>query len=633
MAVVAVVAYHLWPDAIPGGWVGVSVFFTLSGFLITALLIDEQSNTGSISLRRFWARRARRLLPAVVTTVAVSLVVVVIAEPSMIHDAAVSGAAGLAYIANWVAARKPGGYQAIFTDPGPFDHLWSLAVEEQIYLVLPLLFAVGAGRRSRALLIGGAVGAVIIASTIWWWGNPDSYYATPVRAAEVAAGAVAALAVGQLRRTPLFTMAAAAVGAATMLAWVTFTWTEHDPIVFRGGLVLVSLASVVALVVAMEHPGPLAHPLLCWLGTRSYAIYLWHWPIIVVLDLPAVGTITLTAALSEASMRLIETPVRRNLGWGTRIRRPLPVLGGTAAAAALIAMAVSLMVASPKTIFDIDAPVVPVWYLTSAPTLPTPIETTAPITASTPTSNPPAATTPQRHDPPVVMVIGDSTALAAFDGLRSWGDRTREAVIVNGSQEGCGPLQDPLFGISYTRQGVGLFGVELDDGRPPCRMTIPQLARAAGGIIPDEVIIFDWGAVMNDGVNPATPNDPTTDFKLTDPTTRDMLAAIYQARIDEAGALGATVILTTAPIPAEWAFMGNDRALEEVTARTDAYNRVVAELAASNPGVKLLPTDEAFALPDQSYPRTDGVHIDPGSTSQRFAEDWLANPILELRSA
>jgi len=164
-------------------------------------------------------------------------------------------------------------------------------------------------------------------------------------------------------------------------------------------------------------------------------------------------------------------------------------------------------------------------------------------------------------------------------------------------------------------------------------MTIPQLARAAGGITPDEVIIFDWGAVMNDGVNPVTPNDPATDFKLTDPTTHDMLTAIYQARIDEAAALGATVLLTTAPIPAEWAFIGNDRALEEVTANADAYNRVVAELAAANPTVVLVPTAEAFAPPDRSYPRTDGVHIDPGSTSQRFAEDRLAKPILELPPA
>jgi len=634
---VAVVAYHLWPSTVPGGWVGVSVFFTLSGFLITTLLINEQSANGTISLAGFWSRRARRLLPAVIATVAASLIMVVIIDPAMIHDAAVAGAAGLAYVANWVAAHKPGGYQAIFTDPGPFDHLWSLAVEEQIYLVLPLLFVAGVGRRSRAVWIGGATAAGIAVAIAWWWGDPDSYYATPVRAAEVAAGAGAAMVVAQMRirgfhwprRVSLCTSAAAGVGAAGLLTWVTFAWTEHDPIVFRGGLLLVSAASVAALMVAIEHPGPLAHPVLRWLGTRSYAIYLWHWPIIVLLDLPAAATLALTAALSEVSMRVIETPVRRSIGWGALLRRPLPVLGGAAAGAAIAAMAVSLLVAAPRTIFDIDAPNVPAWYSgqESAAAPPEP----APVRSTTSTTTPTAAapTTSAIARPPVVMVIGDSTALAAFDGLRSWGDKTRRAVIVNGSQEGCGPLQDPLFGVAYTRQGAGLFGVELDDGRAPCRLTIPQLAAAAGGIKPDEVIVFDWGAVMNDGVNPASPNDPTTDFRIVDSVTLEMLTAIYQTRIDEAAALGADVLFTTAPIPAGWAFIGHDLALAEVTANANAYNQVVTQLAATNPHVAVLSTAEAFAPPDQSYPRTDGIHLNPGATSERFAEDWLVNPILE----
>jgi len=621
LAVVAVVAYHLWPDAVPGGWVGVSVFFTLSGFLITTLLLDEHSDTGGVSLRGFWARRARRLLPAVITTVVVSLAAVSIVDPSMVHDAAVAGAAGLAYVANWVAADKPGGYEAIFSDPGPFDHLWSLAVEEQIYLLLPLLFVAGAGRRIRAVWIGAATVTGLGASIVWWWGNPDSYYATPVRAAEVAMGAGVALIVGRMPRFSLPTSAGAATGAGALIAWVVFTWGESDPIVFKGGLILVALASVVSLLAAMEHPGPLAHPVLRWLGTRSYAIYLWHWPIIVLLHVPAAVTLALTAALSELSMRLIETPARRSVGWGARVRHPLPVLGGAAAGIALATMVVSLTVAAPKTIFDINVPMVPTWFSTPA------LASTAPTTAV------PATTVPATAAPPVVMVIGDSTALAAFDGLRTWFDRNHRAVIINGSQEGCGPLQDPLFGISYTRQGAGLFGVSVDDGRGPCRLTVPQLAAEAGGIVPDQVVIFDWGAVMNDGINPASPDDPTTDFKLTDLSTQKMLQAIYQARIDEAAALGARVILTTAPLPAAWAFIGNDSALAEVSANAAAYRRVVMQLASTNPDVEVIDTGEAFAPPDRTYRRSDGIHLDPGATSERFTEDWLAKPILRQAPA
>jgi len=628
--------------------VGVSVFFTLSGFLITTLLIDERTATGSVSLPGFWARRARRLLPAVITAVVASLLLVVAFEPAAIHDAAMSGAAGLAYIANWVAARKPGGYQAIFTDPGPFDHLWSLAVEEQIYLVLPLLFVAGAGHRIRAAWIGATCTAMIVVATIAWWGNPDSYYATPVRAAEVAAGAAAAIAAATLRSRG-FTLPrrlspaidiAAALGAVTMLGWVAFTWTEHDPIVFEGGLLLVSIASVAALNVAIRRPGPLAHPVLRWLGTRSYAIYLWHWPIIVLLDLPPLVTLAITAFVSEASMRLIETPVRRRTGWGIRLRNPLTTLGGVAAGSALVAFGVSMAVAAPRTIFDINTPIVPAWYAAVSPTDTGPVASlaAAPTTAATSAAAAPStipttavAATPAR--PPVVMVIGDSTALAAFDGLRTWGDRSHEAVIVNGSQEGCGPLQDPLYGVAYTRQGLGLFGVELGDGRAPCRRTIPELAADAGGVVPDEVIIFDWGAVMNDGVDPASPDSPEADFRLTDQDTHDMLTAIYQTRIDEAAALGADVLLTTAPIPAAWAFIGNDAARAGVTANADAYNRIVAELAAANPNVEVVPTARAFRGSDDRYPRTDGVHIDPGSTSERFADDWLAKPILDHAAA
>jgi len=189
IAVAVVVGFHLWPSVLPGGWLGVSLFFTLSGFLIVGL-VDRQLATGSFDALDFYRRRARRLFPALFLTLIGVMIAVWTVHPEAFDRVRADVLAALGYVANWRQAAEPGGYEAIFdATPRPLAHLWSLAIEEQVYLIVPALLIVT--RRPIATVIGlSAAGA---AGLWFWWGDPDLYYATPVRALEVLAGAGVAL--------------------------------------------------------------------------------------------------------------------------------------------------------------------------------------------------------------------------------------------------------------------------------------------------------------------------------------------------------------------------------------------------------------------------------------------------------
>ncbi len=602
VAVVLVVAFHLWPDVLPGGWVGVSMFFTLSGFLITTVLLDERARNGRISFVGFWGRRARRLAPALLVTVVTVVGLTALFDPNSLHSAAMDGAAGLAYIANWKAAAAPGGYGAIFGSPGAFDHLWSLAVEEQIYLILPILFVIAS--RSRLWSVAAWLGsiAIIAAGTYHWWGSPDSYYVTPVRAVEVAFGAAAAAIVWRFderagttpRSGRLGAVLALAVGAVGVvsLAWVATTWTENDRLLFRGGPVFFAAASVAVVIMAIGHPGPLAHPVVRWLGTRSYAIYLWHWPLIALFNWHPVVIILVTGIVSELSMRIVETPIRRVRGYGVRITRPILTLGSLAAATAVLGVVIGTQVASPQVAIAMDQPILPAGF--------------TPGTA------------------PTVFVIGDSTAYAALDGLRAWSDRTGSMWVVNGAVRGCSPLQDPLTRVRHLRPRIDLTGVSPDSDTESCRFSIPDLATLAGGSIPDEVLVLDWGTIALAHVNPDHPFDRPADLHMADPQMIDLITEVYQQRIDEAAGYGATLILTTAPHlgAGSSGFFASIRDSSSVD--IDAYNAVVTEMAAVNSNVELIHSGEAIDSSPLTYPRSDGVHLDRGKTNLRFARDQLA---------
>jgi peptidoglycan/LPS O-acetylase OafA/YrhL len=346
VSVLAVILYHAELSWIPGGFLGVEVFFVVSGFLITALLVEERFHTGSVSLRGFWTRRARRLLPALY----VLLLVVPATMLVFYRDAAgrLGGdvLAALFYVSNWWQVLLQESYFAQAGRPPVLRHLWSLAVEEQFYILFPAAFVWLLSRhgrdRTRNVLV-----VVAIASAIWMavlyepYVDPSRvYFGTDTRLSGLLLGAALAVVWTPWRTRADASRAAGpvldviGVGALAWLMWFFWRVNEFDPFVYRGGFLLLDLCCLV-LIAVLVHPSSrlnrlLALPPLVWLGVRSYSIYLWHWPIFMVtrpeLDLPFGGfpvlviRIGLTLVAAELSYRFVEQPVR-NGDIGRFVRR------------------------------------------------------------------------------------------------------------------------------------------------------------------------------------------------------------------------------------------------------------------------------------------------------------------------
>ncbi len=322
-----VLAFHLWPDAVRGGWLGVGLFFTLSGYLIAGLIDAEVTATGRLRLGRFMARRVRRLLPAALVTIAATLVLTAVLDDQPLRIIGIDALTATLNVFNWHASLDEVGYAGIFAGtPEPLAHFWSLAIEEQFYLVFPA--AVALIRRPGRVV---AAMAVLGLGGVWlWWGSTDAYVATPVRALEIAAGAGLALAqarFGAVRRwfdRPDRTDGLARVGwgvvlaAAAAVTVVAVARLEPDhPAVFRGAPQLMALCWVVLVVAAVRSGVParvMSWSVLRWLGLRSYAIYLFHWPVIELTDWHPLAVIAVTLAAAEISFHWLEMPVRRGTG-------------------------------------------------------------------------------------------------------------------------------------------------------------------------------------------------------------------------------------------------------------------------------------------------------------------------------
>lgn len=349
LALIAVVLYHADLSWLPGGFLGVEVFFVLSGYLITSLLLAEWNQHDHIDLRAFWLRRARRLLPAVYVLLLVTLGFAVLFLPGEV--ARLRGdAAAFGYVTNWYLVLAHRSYFEMVGRPPPLEHLWSLAVEEQFYLIWPLLFAAGMLRlRRRGMLIATIAGAAASTLLMAMLFRPDVdpsrlYYGTDTRAAELLAGAALAFVwepawlrgtaggpasklihwLSEATRAPLLldVVGIAALGA---LIWYFHWFGEYQPFLYQGGFALVALTTVLLIAVIVHPrarlvPRALSNKVMRWIGTRSYSLYLWHWPVFTItrpqLDVPLQGIVllalrlVLTIILAEASYRWVETPFR-----------------------------------------------------------------------------------------------------------------------------------------------------------------------------------------------------------------------------------------------------------------------------------------------------------------------------------
>jgi peptidoglycan/LPS O-acetylase OafA/YrhL len=396
IAVVAVMIYHANTEWLPGGFLGVEVFFVISGYLITLLLIGEHERTGAVSLGHFWLRRAKRLLPALYVLLILVTVYTTFFREDALGQLRGDVIAALAYVSNWYQIWAGQGYTAS-GDFAPLRHLWSLAVEEQFYLAWPLIM-VGLMRLGRRRLPELARWVFLVAVAISV-ATALLYHEGPIESCEVTPEAywqIAGRCISKVDALYLNTFSRASgilLGAALAMIWrplalrrgpirekgplldliaicgllglAAMTWTIHlvtpegaDALLFRGGMFMTGIATL-AMIAAVTHPSALTGKVLgtavlLWIGTRSYGLYLYHWPVYQGIRRVAgtpltfwqfVLAIAITLPITEVSYRLIETPIRtgRVTAWWRRLkaqRDPVPrrVIAGGAASIAAVSM-------------------------------------------------------------------------------------------------------------------------------------------------------------------------------------------------------------------------------------------------------------------------------------------------------
>jgi peptidoglycan/LPS O-acetylase OafA/YrhL len=346
VSVLAVLAFHHYfiggheQGFAPGGFLGVEVFFVVSGYLITALLLAERRRTGGVSLTRFWIRRARRLLPALFLLLAVVILYAVVFLPDSINTLKSNTLAALSYTSNWWLIISHQSYAAEAGRPGLLKHLWSLAIEEQFYLLWPPLLVFGLNklgrRRMLTTMFGVAIASTVVMAILVSGSINSAYYGTETRLSGLLLGSMMAFffAPYQIRGKPgrgaRVALDLAGVAGLAVLIWSfrTFTFPQlatSDTSVFRGGFLLVDVATLF-VIAAVVHPRSDVGPLLGWqplrwIGLRSYGLYLWHYPIFCItrpeLDVPITNTWLLLAfrlglsfGAAELSFRFVETPIR-----------------------------------------------------------------------------------------------------------------------------------------------------------------------------------------------------------------------------------------------------------------------------------------------------------------------------------
>jgi peptidoglycan/LPS O-acetylase OafA/YrhL len=330
IAVIAVLVFHVWPQTFRGGFVGVDVFFVISGFLITSLLVAEHAATGRVDLPRFWARRFLRLLPAasLVLLVIVGGTLVFLPQPLWISTGMHALAAAL-YFENWALVLQSVDYWAQGQLATPVQHFWSLSIEEQFYIFWPPIVAlcgVLAARGRRSLRFQGLVVVlVVIGASLTLSVIPDpnsgaSYFKTTTRAWELALGALLALIYSRLRLSRALRSVFGWLGFAAVIASVFFI---NESLRFPGYVALLPTLGTVLLIICHDAPYS-PHRLLSatpmqYIGDLSYSIYLWHWPLVVFTRpfgeeasrLSAVIVILGSLLLAALSKYLVEDPFRR----------------------------------------------------------------------------------------------------------------------------------------------------------------------------------------------------------------------------------------------------------------------------------------------------------------------------------
>jgi peptidoglycan/LPS O-acetylase OafA/YrhL/lysophospholipase L1-like esterase len=622
MAVAAVLLYHGDVSWARGGYLGVDAFFVLSGFLITSLLLAEWRGDGRIALSAFWARRARRLLPALfLVLAAVAAYGAVMAAPAELEHLRSDGLSALGYVANWGQIFSHQSYFESFAAPSPLRHTWSLAIEEQFYLVWPLLVAgVLRWRRGSIRSLGAVTGGLLAASAVWMivlykpGVDPTRvYYGTDTRAQSLLIGALLAILLTRLRR-PLGTNATRALHGGALLAavWLGWIWvhtSEEAGWLYRGGFTLCALlVAIVIASVTRPMPGVLGALLsvrpLRWVGEVSYGLYLWHWPLYVIISHERTGLdgvpllavrLAATFAAATASFYLVERPIRRGRlqRWPARFTAP--------ATAGLLAVAL---------LFTTEGGVAQLSQTAAANLAPPP---TAPAAPAGPTG------------PVRVMVVGDSVANSMGPGLER-AAAPNGLTVWNASVDGCGITQD------VGERRVWGWEPASPDCSPGWRQRWPlQLSQ----FNPDVVVVL-------------LGTDDTFDRRIDgreimfdSPEGDDLTRNELQEAVTLLSGSGARVVMLTTP----YNVIGWPRRvrLDRSTynpAWVDRWNTSLREVATRNPAKATIVDLNGFLDPDGKWSDTlqgvklhtyDKMHLSPEGAD--LVANWLVPQVVRLARA
>lgn len=630
VAMVVIMGYHGGVFFSGGGFYSLDTFFALSGFLITSLLIAEWQRTSSVRLRLFWARRARRLLPGLmVMLLGVSLYAAFLVPAGTYPDLQADGLSSLFYFANWHFIAAGSNYFVTTGLTSPLLHMWSLAVEEQFYLLWPLIVLgiLKMWGSLRVLLVVCVAGALASALEMALLLNPSDknrlYYGTDTRAQSLLVGAALAVGLSLLaerrrhRKTNSSTATATATATAAGMggdpAWAATTtvargvvsglgvlgvagsvvlWTlvsPNDAFAYRGGFLLAALATALVLTsVVCAQATFLARCLslapVRYIGRISYGMYLWHWPLFLYIDGARTGLTgdslfavraAATVAVASVSFYVVERPIRQGRylgGWRTWLLAPAAVAG----------TAVALLAA-----------------------------TVVPATAL-PAGRPPARSTdpgvsvPGGQPPVPVLIVGDSTALTLAIGLdgsaAAYGVRSHDGGIL-----GCGVTS----GAEYQLKGVDA----------------PMAPQCSGGASSEQ-----WPQVWRGFIDRWHPrvvmilagrwevSNRTYEGRWTDILDPAYAAYVKQQlahAVQVAGSGGARVVLMTAPCYDSGEQPDGEAWPEDSRQRLSVYNALVRQVAAQSPGASVLDFN-AMACPGGRYEEyvgstqvrlADGVHF------------------------
>ena len=613
VAVALVLADHGGIPGMAGGFLGVDVFFVLSGFLITSLLLDELGRSGRIDLANFWIRRARRLLPALVLMVLTVAVGRQFFSPEAVVGLRDDAVAAFFWVANWMFVADKTGYFAQGAPPSPLQHAWSLGVEEQYYIVWPLVLvavAVVLAARARRMDKRATLGGVRL--TVFLLASDATrdrvYFGTDTRAQALLVGASAsALLVDDwdslnrgwslIRSRWGRWVARGLPVVGLVLLGLAVHYATGSAREFRSGLLIVVAVAAVLVIapLALDQRGPVATVLawgpLAWLGSISYGVYLWHWPVFLVLNGQRTGWHGLslfavrcaaTLAVSVVSWWAIEQPVRR---WRP-VRVPLlPLAGATAATAAAVTLLVVPVVHKPG-VSALDA------------SLPPGVSPVAVVSSSPPQGVRPARTVAKRDPrrPFTVSVFGDSIGWTMMHFLPQ--------------TPGFQFIDHTVIGCSLVRGGPYSYLGQTLDQKSECESWPGRWTSQIAVDQPDAVllVIGRWETVnrVNEG----------RWTHIGDPAFDSYISAELRRAVDILSFSGAP--LTVANLPYSRRGERPDGSLypEDQPERVDEWNAMLGKTIGNRPDVRILdfkkklcPEGAYTAKVDGIQVRSDGVHL------------------------